>query len=233
MKHAKRLLVMMLCLVMGMTSLTAQAAEKKEGLQKKGGEYYFYAYDEDGELTKVTNTWKTVDGDKYYFGDDGKAYRAKSDSKNKYNVVTKTIGGTKYGFDVKARLAKGVYVKESDEKLYYYNSKGKYSSKKTKTLQNDAKSAKKYFTKYAAGGKKVKTATLKKSQKALDTLLKDLKKRGATYKRREGKAQTSCIAALSDGTRYTDVTYTFDHFKMTAVIYPGTSYEILYDIYTI
>lgn len=169
MKKWKKILVMVLCLMMVQVpavSLTApetvQAATVKNGLKKENGKYYYYK-----QGKKLKNTWRTVPtkvGTKkynyrYYFGKTGAAYAA-SPTYNKftYNVVIKTIGGKKYGFDTKGRMVKGYYVNGTTYKFYAFNTKtGVYDPKRTAALQKasvpvkgkfvDARTLRKYIGK--------------------------------------------------------------------------------------
>ncbi|MCD7736591.1 MAG: hypothetical protein LUI07_06465 [Lachnospiraceae bacterium] len=151
-KMWKKVLLFILCLAMmqtsavtnviGGTGITAQAATKN-GLVKVSGKYYYY---KNGK--KLKNTWKTVTTtsssgkkttNKYYFGSNGAAIMATTVMNSTYNIKVKTINGKKYGFDTKARLAKGVYVNELTGKLYYFNSKGVYDATKSKKLRTASK----------------------------------------------------------------------------------------------
>ncbi len=139
--HRRQLLPMffLLLLCTCLLGMNAAAAEKtKNGLKKEGANYYYY---EKG--VKVTNTWKTVKKNTYYFGKDGAAYRCSSRPDKYYTstqiITVKKVKGKKYGFTYKALLAKGVYA-DKNGKLYYFNKKtGVYDSKNTKKLRALAK----------------------------------------------------------------------------------------------
>lgn len=151
-KIIKKALLFLLCLsilqtpalsgLFNGTTITAQAATKN-GLVKSGGNYYYY---KNGK--KVKNTWKTVTKTsssgktttyKYYFGSNGAAIKATTTMNSTYNIKLKTINGKIYGFDTKARMAKGIYANEVTGKLYYFNSKGVYNATKTMKLRRAAK----------------------------------------------------------------------------------------------
>ncbi|MCD8104092.1 MAG: hypothetical protein LUF35_03590 [Lachnospiraceae bacterium] len=159
-KVFKRILIFMLCLAMaqspavsnalGGTGTTALAAATKNGLVKSGGKYYYY---KNGK--KVKNTWKTVTTtsssgktttNRYYFGSNGAAIMATTTMDCTYNIKLKTIKGKIYGFDTKARMAKGVYANELTGKLYYFNSNGVYKATKTMKLRRAAKQGQKLST---------------------------------------------------------------------------------------
>ncbi len=174
-----------LCLSTFSIHTFAADAQQRQGLKKEGSAYYFY---KDGE--RVTNTWKTVKGNKYYFGKDGKAYRCTSRPDKYYDstqiIVVKTINGKKYGFDYKARLAKGVYA-DKKGRLYSFNRKtGVYNASNTKKLRNLVKKGK-------------NAATLRKYIEKLDG------KKGT----REAFDSCNPPGAL-------DVVYEFAHVRVTA-----------------
>lgn len=212
MKRWKRVLLFLLCLMMlqapilsdytGITATTVQAATKN-GLVKKGKNYYYY---KKGKMVK--NAWKTVKTTvngktvkyRYYFGKNGKAYRATTSYNCTYNVVIKKVNGKKYGFDTKGRLAAGVYADEEKtaENLYYFNAKGVYNAKKTKALNAVAKE----------GG----------DLAALVALLG------------EPESRTEADSCLIAG--YTDITLTYEHFSILALRAPESTEETIYAIYT-
>ena len=92
---------------------------------------------------KVKNAWKTIEGKngkfKYYFGKNGKAYKADSlPGMRTTKVVVKTINGKKYGFDENGHNVKGLWA--TDTKLVFFNEKsGIYDDAKSKTYQQAVK----------------------------------------------------------------------------------------------
>lgn len=91
-----------LCMLFLALSVPAYAA-KLRGLQQEGSDYYYYRKGE-----PVTNCWKKIDGNKYYFGEDGKAYR-------KYQQ----IGDSSYYFNADGTLQYSTFLK--GKKLYRIN----------------------------------------------------------------------------------------------------------------
>ncbi len=119
--------------------LTAQAASVKKGLKKEKGSYYYYV---NGK--QVKKTWKTIKGQKYYFGKNGKAYAAPDRSSQGYkkNIVVKKIGKYSYGFDSKGCMVKSGYYNNPDKfdskgntMTYYFDKKGRYQAKQSKKIQ--------------------------------------------------------------------------------------------------
>ena len=139
MKKWKKLLLLIACLMFVQVStqvlvppVSVEAATVKSGLKKEKGNYYYYV-----KGKKVTNTWKTVKGYKYYFGKTGAAYKGTVYYGEKQIKIAK-IKGKYYGFDNYARMVKGDYVKNG--KFYSFNTKtGVYNSSRTAKLRNASK----------------------------------------------------------------------------------------------
>lgn len=137
MKRMKKILLVLLCLILVQAPavtwtqpVSVQAATVKNGLVKKGSNYYYY---KNGKLLK--NAWKTIGKNRYYFGKTGAAYKAKATPGMTYNINLKKIKGKYYGFDSKARMVKGIYSSAMGD-LYAFNTKtGVYDSAKTKKLR--------------------------------------------------------------------------------------------------
>ncbi|MBR6221984.1 MAG: hypothetical protein IKQ71_00955 [Lachnospiraceae bacterium] len=110
--------------------------EKKENLD--GFELYYL---KNGK--KIKNAWKTVEGKngkfKYYFGKNGKAYKASSFAGMRTTkVVVKAIKGKKYGFDENGHNVKGLW--STDTRLVFFNKKnGVYDDAKSKEYQQCVK----------------------------------------------------------------------------------------------
>ncbi len=116
------------------------------GLKKiKDEDTFEVYYIESGKA--VLNTWKTVKEKKgnfkYYFGKNGKAYKAGSISGMRTTKVKiKAVNGTQYGFDENGHCVKGLW--STDKKLVYFNKKtGVYDKKKSKVYQKAVKTGKK------------------------------------------------------------------------------------------
>lgn len=119
------------------------------GLQKvkESGETERY-YLKSGRV--VTNRFKTLkDGTKkyrFYFGKDGKAYRAEG---NSYMSTTQVklfkINGKKYGFDENAHMAKGLWSTK-ENKLCYFEDSGVLNLTKSKVYRKAAKVGRKSKT---------------------------------------------------------------------------------------
>ena len=75
---------------------------------KVDGEVFYYYFRKDGKA--LTNSWKTIDGDKYYFGKHGKAYTGK-----------RKVGEDYYFFSEKGRRKSG--FRTIHEKTYYFSEK--------------------------------------------------------------------------------------------------------------
>lgn len=93
--------------------------EKKEGLVEEDGCYCYY---EDGKLVK--NSWRTIDGTKYYFKKDGKAATLNYRIKGKY-----------YIFNDKGQLVQPsskeivkIRTEEGEVKKFYVNPNGTAAS---------------------------------------------------------------------------------------------------------
>ena len=115
------------------------------GLKKiKDDDTFELYYIESGKA--VLNSWKTVKEKKgtykYYFGKNGKAYKADSiTGMRSTKVKIKTVSGKKYGFDENGHNVKGLWA--TDSKLVFFNKKtGVYDSKKSKTYQKAVKNGK-------------------------------------------------------------------------------------------
>lgn len=144
------------------------ARVKAEGIVKVGQEYLYFekgvlqtevnglkqiSDDESFELyyleqgKAVLSTWKTVKEKKgsfrYYFGKDGRAYKADSFAGMRTTkVVVKKVAGVKYGFDENGHMAKGLW--STDSKLVYFHKKtGVYNAKASKKYQKAVKRGKK------------------------------------------------------------------------------------------
>ena len=145
MKTMKRLLVM-LVLILSVLSVPAQAAAKK-GLvntplkksnmyqirdkksRKLFGTYSFYKAGK-----PVKNKWKTVKGNKYYFGKKGVAYKANPTFDKTIDVKVFRIKGKKYGFDSCSHLVgKGIYG-TSARTLLVFDEKGMLDQAATDAL---------------------------------------------------------------------------------------------------
>ena len=172
------LLVCFLCAGM-MTAVPVSAAAKtyKNKLVKvkiKGSspkDYNYYFYKKNGK--KLKKAWKTIKvkgkKQKFYFGKNGKAYKAKKVKSFKYNVVTKKIKSVTYGFGVDAYLLKGLYVGpgfNNTGKIYYFDQKGvldqDVSSEITNAAKTESDSAelRKLLDRYAGKPKKVYTTSV-------------------------------------------------------------------------
>ena len=144
MKSGKRMKICLLCLLCAMCIcgpgflrgrslcvMSVQASEKKNGLKKEKGKYYFYR---NGKKQK--NIWKTIKkGNKkyrYYFGKNGAAYAGKVKNSRMVPSV-RSIKGAKYAFDQKGRMLKGIYA--VNMKFYCFASNGKLDPKKTGLLR--------------------------------------------------------------------------------------------------
>ncbi len=142
----KRIMMLLLCAALAQSAapvgpavLQVQAASVKKGLKKEGKYYYYYV---NGQ--RVKNTWKTVNGRKYYFGSNGRAYAAPNLKSQGYtqNVVVKKIGKYYYGFDRKGRMVKSGYYNNPNQydssgntMTYYFNAKGRMVTKKSKAIR--------------------------------------------------------------------------------------------------
>lgn len=120
--------------------------ETYTGLKKiKDDDTFDLYYIENGKA--VINTWETVKEKsgsfKYYFGKNGKAYKAGSIAGMRTTKVKLiSVNGKKYGFDENGHMAKGLW--STNSKLVYFNTKtGVYDSKKSKKYQKVVKTGKK------------------------------------------------------------------------------------------
>ena len=132
-------------------------------------DYYFY---EGGK--RVKNTWKTIKTgsktNKYYFGSNGKAYRAFYSILDSYEgrlYVKKKIGAKYYAFDVNGHMLTGMFVNRNSQ-IEFYGVKGVFNAKKTATLR-------KMFKKIKGKVYKGKTDTVKQIRKVFGKELKFVK----------------------------------------------------------
>lgn len=156
-KKTGRLGMLFLCCLMLLTMACAvEARAAKNGLVTSKGKTYFY---QNGK--KLKNQWKsqTKNGKKvwYYFGKDGAAYKAKKVAGMSKNIVVKTIGGKKYGFDRNGYRVSGTYSTPEGQ-VYHFAKNGKLDKTTTQKYRKalkylgDAKKIRKYW------GKPKKTA---------------------------------------------------------------------------
>ncbi len=168
------------------SAATAQAAPKavKTGLQKVGKKIYYY----NKKGKKVTNAWKTVKGNRYYFGKNGAAYTG-------YKKIKKDW----YYFDKNCRM-----VREKVEKIkgsrYYFMDNGK-APKQAVMLKNGN------IWKTNSAGKLVRNITkYAKSGGSYDAL------RGAAGKPFKSQRMAGCNPPGSF-----DEMHTYDNFQVSAV----------------
>lgn len=136
MKQIKKILfatlIVAMTLVMGFSAMAAT----KKGLVKKGKNFYFYK--NNGKM--LVNKWKTIreKGKKYkfYFGKNGKAYKADMPFDKTYVVKVKKIDGTQYGFDTAAHMVKGGPYVDQKGRLWVFKKDGQYDAETTKALRN-------------------------------------------------------------------------------------------------
>ena len=170
MKYNVKALILTTVLIIGSileAGYTGQVQAATNGIVKEGSDYLLYEdgvfqenftglkkiedddtfelyYVENGKA--VLNSWKTVTDEsgkfKYYFGKNGKAYKAESfEGMRSTKVVLKTVKGKKYGFDENGHMAKGLWSTET--KLVYFNKKtGVYNKKTSKKYQKAVKRGK-------------------------------------------------------------------------------------------
>ena len=158
MKHTKRFLAVVLCMLLMLTPLvtvaetvTVHAADTqtvKVKKDKKTGKRYGY----DKNNQKVINQWGvTAGGFRYYFGKDGAAYQYEVEKEliqyQKYQVLVKKIKeGNKsnwYAFDINGHMVTGVCVGTTSTDMYsakylvyYFDEKtGKKNDKKTAEIR--------------------------------------------------------------------------------------------------
>ena len=178
MKRRRFLIVLLVCLLCaGMAAavpVSAAAKTYKNKLVKvkiKGSspkDYNYYFYKKNGK--KLKKAWKTIKVKgkkrKFYFGKNGKAYKAKKVKSFKYNVAVKKIKSVKYGFGTDAYLLKGLYVGpgfNNSGKIYYFNQKGILDEdvsseiKDAAKTESDSAELRKLLSRYAGKPKKVST----------------------------------------------------------------------------
>ena len=207
-KKIRKLLFILTCLLLVQTavlaiprlSVEAQAATKK-GLVRSGLTVRYY---KGGK--PITNQWKKAkDGDAaywFYFGKDGKAYRAPKKAGFQNNITIKTINGVRYGFDMYGHRARGMYANASPRgKFYFFTSKGVYNTAKTLSYRKASKAGTDSAKLRKALGKSLKTET------------------GET-----------CILAPS-GAMYTFVLEHYENFTVQYNVDPGTKKEVVYSVY--
>lgn len=217
MKHSKKILAVVLCMLMMLTPLasvagtvTVQAATQTVKVKKDQKTGNRYGYDKNNK--KVTQQWGvTASGYRYYFGKNGAAYQADQDMVGKYGILMKKINGKYYGFDVSGHTVKGIRVGSVSmyeiPKLYYFNPKTGAVDKKKTSL----------YRKYAA------TSTLAKQNNA-----SKIKKILGKYKKCTISKGNTCML---DGNGK-DVTYTYDYVQLN-VVRPtgkGSSAEVVASI---
>ena len=217
MKHSKKILAVVLCMLMMLTPLasvagtvTVQAATQTVKVKKDQKTGNRYGYDKNNK--KVTQQWGvTAKGFRYYFGKNGAAYQADQDMVGKYGILMKKINGKYYGFDVSGHTVKGIRVGSVSmyevPKLYYFNPKTGAVDKKKTSL----------YRKYAA------TSTLAKQNNA-----SKIKKILGKYKKCTISKGNTCML---DGNGK-DVTYTYDYVQLN-VVRPtgkGSSAEVVASI---
>ena len=217
MKHSKKILAVVLCMLMMLTPLasvagtvTVQAATQTVKVKKDQKTGNRYGYDKNNK--KVTQQWGvTASGYRYYFGKNGAAYQADQDMVGKYGILMKKINGKYYGFDVSGHTVKGIRVGSVSmyeiPKLQYFNPKTGAVDKKKTSL----------YRKYAA------TSTLAKQNNA-----SKIKKILGKYKKCTISKGNTCML---DGNGK-DVTYTYDYVQLN-VVRPtgkGSSAEVVASI---
>ena len=167
------------------------------GLKKiKDEDTFELYYLENGKA--LINAWQTVKEKtgkyKYYFGKNGKAYKADSISGMRTTKVKiKTISGKKYGFDENGHNVTGLWSTEN--KLVYFNKKtgvynAKASGKYQKAVKRGQQSAKMItnLKKVFGKPKKIKTSAscnpfdMKPGQTASESMLKNYKGYNYMYK---------------------------------------------------
>ena len=181
-------------------STEVQAAEKK-GLVRSGLTVRYY---KGGK--PITSQWKKAkeNGTAYwfYFGKDGKAYRASKKVGFQNNIVVKTIAGVRYGFDIYGHRLRGLYANASPRgKFYFFTSKGVYNPSRTLT-----------YRKLSTAG--TSSARLRKAL-------------GQSLKTETGE---TCILAPSGG-MYTYVLEHYENFTVQYNVDPGTKKEVVYSVY--
>lgn len=151
MKKIKMLVVSIIAvMLMGSMALPVMAAAKsyKNELVKvkiKGSDpvdYNIYYYDKSGN--KVKNAWQKVEINgvekTFYFGNNGKAYKAPANKSFKYDVITRVINGKRYGFDMNGYLLTGLHMSAGfgTGKFHYFNKDGTMNNIVTRAFRNAA-----------------------------------------------------------------------------------------------
>lgn len=214
MKHSKKILAVVLCMLMMLTPLasvagtvTVQAATQTVKVKKDQKTGNRYGYDKNNK--KVTQQWGvTASGYRYYFGKNGATYQADPYMVGKYGILIKKIGTQYYGFDVNGHTVKGIRVGRINmydaQKLYYFNPKtGAVDTKKTNL-----------YRKYAAASTMTKKNNAAKIKKVL-----------GKYKKCTISKEDTCML----GGNGKDVTYVYDYVELN-VVRPtgkGSSAEIV------
>ena len=207
MRKIRKLLFVLSCLLLVQTAVLAiprlstevQAATKK-GLVRKGMTVRYY---KGGK--PITNQWKKAkDGDAaywFYFGKDGKAYRASKKNGYQNNIVVKTINGVRYGFDMYGHRARGLYANASPRaKFFFFTSKGVYNTAKTTA-----------YRKIATAG-----ADSAKLRKVLGKSLKT-------------ETGPTCVPAPS-GSMYDFVLEHYENFTVQYHVDPETKKEVVFSL---
>ena len=201
MKHSKKILAVVLCMLMMLTPLasvagtvTVQAATQTVKVKKDQKTGNRYGYDKNNK--KVTQQWGVA------------AYQADPYMVGKYGILIKKIGTQYYGFDVNGHTVKGIRVGRINmydaQKLYYFNPKtGAVDTKKTNL-----------YRKYAAASTMTKKNNAAKIKKVL-----------GKYKKCTISKEDTCML----GGNGKDVTYVYDYVELN-VVRPtgkGSSAEIV------
>ena len=134
MKHSKKILAVVLCMLMMLTPLasvagtvTVQAATQTVKVKKDQKTGNRYGYDKNNK--KVTQQWGvTASGYRYYFGKNGAAYQADPYMVGKYGILIKKIGTQYYGFDVNGHTVKGIRVGRINMYCFHYNKRSIFHS---------------------------------------------------------------------------------------------------------
>lgn len=134
----------MLAMLFFTAGMKTDAAEVPNGLVVNNGVISYY---ENG--TAVKNTWKTVDGKKYYFQSNGKAAVGSVKVKKAYYIFNEagvlqtgkkrlvTVKNKQYYAGKNGKALSGIYYIKN--KFYAFNKNGVYNQKKTKKLKAAAK----------------------------------------------------------------------------------------------
>lgn len=188
MKSLKKLMLLLLCVLMVQIPAVPASADTVAkgwdsskthyykngkaltGLQKIGSYYYFF--NAKGVVQK--NVFKKLKQNNtsyyFYFGSNGRAYRAAAN--DYYDAfVVREIKGNYYAFDSKSHRITGLWANNSG-KVYYFNSNGVFNETKSKKLRTLAKYNKKSKTMLAdvkkLFGKPLKTRIDKNSCNPFD-----------------------------------------------------------------